>query len=139
MGNLIEILRNVQTLLINNIFLEGLSPRYVDFEYKDMEFYLPNLKELQIVRYGLTYVNTHGTLFSLSRIVKGYKKLELEEKLVNFFLLRAKILESLIIVSKDKHLEIKSKDVVTVSKIVTISAYYHHRDKSSVFPKHTIF
>uniref|UniRef100_M1DTW4 Cyclin-like F-box n=2 Tax=Solanum tuberosum TaxID=4113 RepID=M1DTW4_SOLTU len=182
MGSLIEILRNVQTLSINNIFLEGLSPRYIDFEYKDMEFYLPNLKELQIVRHGLTYVNPWDIIifvkncpnierlfldfgdyameagrywnfvakkkfencqieFSKLKIlkVKGYKKLELEGKLVNFFLLRAKILKTLIIVSKDKHLEIKSNDVVAVSKIVSISTYYHHRDKSSVFPKHTIF
>ncbi|KAK6780171.1 hypothetical protein RDI58_022355 [Solanum bulbocastanum] len=54
--------------------------------------------------------------------VKGYKKLELEEKLLN-------------ILSKDRHLEIKSKDVVTVSKIVTVSTYYLYKDKSSVFQR----
>uniref|UniRef100_K4B9D6 At1g61320/AtMIF1 LRR domain-containing protein n=1 Tax=Solanum lycopersicum TaxID=4081 RepID=K4B9D6_SOLLC len=182
MGNLIDILRNVQTLTINNIFLEGISPRYEDFEYKDMELYLPNLKELQIVLHGSTYVNPWDIIsfvkncpqierlfinlgdyyameggsywnfvakekfencqvgFSKLKLlkVKGYKKGELEEKLVNFIMMRAKMMESLILVSKNKHLEIRSKDIVTVSKLVTISTYYNNRDKSSVFPKHTI-
>ncbi|KAL3345421.1 hypothetical protein AABB24_024407 [Solanum stoloniferum] len=148
--DLIEVLRNVQILSINSTVLEGLSPKYVDFEYIDMELYLPNLKELQIVRYGLRFVNPCNFILfvkncpQIERLfldlggyameagsywnsiakekfencqiefpqlkllkVKGFKKLVLEEKLVNFFCSRAKPLESLIIVSKGNRLEIE--------------------------------
>ncbi|KAG5622698.1 hypothetical protein H5410_007916 [Solanum commersonii] len=174
--DLIEVLRNVQILSINNIVLEGLSPKY---EHIDMELYLPNLKELQIVIYGLSFVNPCDFIFfvkncpQIERLfldlgnyameagsywnsiakeklenckiefpqlkllkVKGFKKLELEKKLVNFFSSRAKWLESLIIVSKDNRLEIELSDVITVSNTTTLSTYRQYEDKSCVFPKH---
>ncbi|XP_060195332.1 putative FBD-associated F-box protein At1g61330 [Lycium barbarum] len=180
--NLMEALRNVQTLSIINVLLEGLSPRFVDFEYRDMEYYLPNLKELQLVRRGLSFINPWDILSfvkncpQIERLfldlgnypmeagsywnlvakekfencqaefpqlkllkVKGFKKLELEDKLVNFFLLHARFLESLIIVkSKKNHLEIKLSDTITVSKVVTISTYNHNKDESFAFPKHRV-
>ncbi|XP_049358392.1 FBD-associated F-box protein At1g61320-like [Solanum verrucosum] len=177
--DLIEVLRNVQILSINNIVLEGLSPKYVDFEHIDMELYLPNLKELQIVIYGLSFVNPCDIILfvkncpQIERLfldlgnyameagsywnsiakeklenckiefpqlkllkVKGFKRLELEKKLVNFFSSRAKWLESLIIVSKENCLEIELSDVITVSNTTMLSTYRQYEDKSCVFPKH---
>ncbi|MCD7455998.1 hypothetical protein HAX54_030425 [Datura stramonium] len=61
--DLIKVFRNVQTLSINNILLEGLSPRFVNFEYKDMEYYLPNLKELQLVRHDWSFINLWDIVF----------------------------------------------------------------------------
>ncbi|XP_060190503.1 putative FBD-associated F-box protein At1g61330 [Lycium barbarum] len=159
-GDLMEVLRNVETLSVNHTLLEGLSPRYVNFEYRDMEYYLPNLKELQLVRRGLSLVNPWDILsfvkncpqierlfldfgdyameaasywnlvakenFENSQTefpqlkllkVKGFKKLELEEKLLNYFLLHARFLESLITIeSKGNRLKSKLSNVITASK-----------------------
>ncbi|XP_059294753.1 F-box protein At2g39490-like [Lycium ferocissimum] len=180
--DLMEVLKNVRTLSINNILLEGLSPIYVDFEHIDMEYYLPNLKELQLVRLGFSFVNPWDILFFVKKCpqmerlfldfgdhameagsywnlvakekfencqtefsqlklfkVKGFKKLELEEKLLNFFLLHARFLESLIIVeSKNNNLEIKLSDFITVSKVSTSSTFGHYKDESGVFPRHKV-
>lgn len=68
--------------------------------------------------------------------VKGFKKFDLEEKLVNFFLLRAKSLESLIILSEYNY-QLRLSDA-TVSKVASISTYSQYNDQSCVFPMHRI-
>ncbi|XP_055803579.1 putative FBD-associated F-box protein At1g61330 [Solanum dulcamara] len=182
MDDLIEVLRNVQSLSFNHTLLEGFCPRYVEFEYKNLEYHFLNLKELQLVRRGLSFVNPWDILcfvkncpqiqrlfldfgnhameagsywnlvakenFDKCQIdfphlkllkVKGFKKLDLEKKLVDSFLINARFLESVIIVeSKNNCHEIKLSDFITVSKIATISIFGHHKDKSRVFPKHGV-
>ena len=71
--------------------------------------------------------------------VKGFKKRDLEKKLVNFFLFHARFLEYAIIVeSKNNRHKIKVGDFITVSKIATISIFGHSKDNSCVFPKHGV-
>ncbi|XP_075104116.1 putative FBD-associated F-box protein At1g61330 [Nicotiana tabacum] len=183
--DLLEVLRDVETLSITNAFLEGLSPRFVDFEYRDVEYYFQNLKELQLVRRGLSFVNPWDILcfvkncpnierlfidFGLYAMevgsywnmvakekfekcqtkfpqlkllkVKRFKKLELEEKLVKYFLLHATSLESLILSeAKNYRHEIKLSDIIyykTVSNLATVSTFSAYQDQSRVFPKHKV-
>ncbi|XP_019264875.1 PREDICTED: putative FBD-associated F-box protein At1g61330 [Nicotiana attenuata] len=183
--DLLQVLRDVETLSITNAFLEGLSTRFVDFEYRDVEYYFQNLKELQLVRRGLSFVNPWDILcfvkncpnierlfidFGLYAMevgsywnmvakekfekcqtefpqlkllkVKRFKKLELEEKLVKYFLLHATSLESLILLeAKNYRHEIKLSDIIyykTVSNVATVSTFSAYQDQSRVFPKHTV-